>query len=116
MLCFINKNWYFWENLTVFCLFHFNIISSFENDKWIFGAALRISICLTALKYQKHYYNELGKALSKMYSEHHMMHYKGCAADKLKFRRSHAITNAEYVMRVKVSEKLLDHTLNSRVL
>jgi len=64
-------------------------------------------------KYQKHHYNELGKALSKMYSEHHMMHYKGRAADKLKFRRSHAITYATYVMRVKVSEKLLDHTLNS---
>jgi len=46
----INKNWYFWGNLTVFCLFHFNIISSFW--KWqmdFMGAALAISICLISL-------------------------------------------------------------------
>jgi len=42
---------YFWGNLTVFCLFLFNIISSFF--KWqmdIWGAALGISICLISLK------------------------------------------------------------------
>ena len=39
-----------WGNLTVFCLFHFNIISSFW--KWqmdFLGAALGISICLLSL-------------------------------------------------------------------
>jgi len=51
ILCFINTNWYFWGNLTVFCLFHFNIISSFW--KWqmdFLGAALGISTCITTLK------------------------------------------------------------------
>ena len=50
MLCFINTIWYFWGNLTLFCLFHFNIISSFW--KWqmdFFGAALGISTCITTL-------------------------------------------------------------------
>ena len=50
ILCFINTYWYFWGNLTVFCLFHFNIISSFW--KWqmdFLGAALGISTCITTL-------------------------------------------------------------------
>ena len=41
---------YFWDNLTVSCLFHFNIISSFwkwQMDFW--GAAMGISICLISL-------------------------------------------------------------------
>jgi len=48
MLSFITN---FWGNLTVFCLFHFNIISSFwkwQMDFW--GAALGISKCLISLK------------------------------------------------------------------
>ena len=44
------KNRYFWGNLTVCCLFHFNIISSFW--KWqmdFLGAVLGFSICLISL-------------------------------------------------------------------
>jgi len=50
IICFFNTNWYFWGNLTVFCLFHFNIISCFW--KWqmdFLGAALGISTCIPTL-------------------------------------------------------------------